>query len=113
MIESAQVAQSARSAPISRPSSACETVADDPLVRLWEDAVREYQTKSGVDLSVEGVFPLDPKDDIEAYIKCQEELFQGFRNDGPRWLRAHLLPIATVFRALCEPLGDTFSSASI
>ncbi|KAI5836628.1 uncharacterized protein SCHCODRAFT_02754058 [Schizophyllum commune H4-8] len=83
---------------------------NDPMVRLWEDAVKEYQESAGVNFSVDPL-PFCSAADIDEYVRGQEVQFKVFRDDGPQWLRERLLPVATVLANLCDGIGNSLASA--
>ncbi|KAI5888096.1 uncharacterized protein SCHCODRAFT_02515651, partial [Schizophyllum commune H4-8] len=112
VLEHAPVAAQAPSTPSSIASGPPHVpLVKDPVARLWEDAVREYQASAGVDHSSEGALLFSSKADIDDYVRDQEAQFKKFRNDGPQILRDRLMPVAIVLGKLCDGIGNSLAPA--
>ncbi|KAL1711889.1 hypothetical protein EV715DRAFT_214683 [Schizophyllum commune] len=83
----------------------------DPMATLWNEAVAEWQQKTGFDLTDPGAIPLASKEAVLSYIAKMGNGEDGFEKGQWEMLRERVDPLARIFEKLCEPIGDTISAA--
>ena len=100
---------------LSSTSAAVVDVADapvaDPMTKMWNEAVVEWQRKAGVDLTAPEATLFSSKEALASYVAKMEVESQGDTAMN-RWgrLRNTLFPLARIVAKLCGPIGDTLSS---
>ena len=83
---------------------------DDPMATLWNEAVAEWQQKTGVDLTDPGAIPLASKEAVLSYIAKTGNGEDGSEKGQWEMLRERVDRLARIFEKLCEPIGDTISA---
>ena len=85
--------------------------AADPMAKIWNEAVAEWQRKAGVDLNAPEATLFSSKEALASYVAKMEVESQGDTAMN-RWgrLRNTLFPLARIVAKLCGPIGDTLSS---
>ncbi|KAL1711890.1 hypothetical protein EV715DRAFT_160800, partial [Schizophyllum commune] len=102
---------------LSSTSAAVVDVADapvaDPMTKMWNEAVAEWQRKMGVDLTSPEAILFGSKEAVVGYITRMEEESQGDLEKS-QWQRLGdaLVPLARAFKKLCAPIGDILSSTA-
>ncbi|KAL1725754.1 hypothetical protein EV714DRAFT_277198 [Schizophyllum commune] len=85
--------------------------AADPMSKIWNEAVAEWQRKMGVDLTSPEAILFGSKEAVVEYITRMEEESQGdLEKSQWRRLGDTLIPLARAFKKLCAPIGDILSS---
>ncbi|KAI5889883.1 uncharacterized protein SCHCODRAFT_02669152 [Schizophyllum commune H4-8] len=103
-------------APINT-SSASVDVPDvstaDPLTEMWNEAVVEWQRKTGLDLTAPDAVPLDSKEALVMFIAKMEGEVQGLLSTG-RWscIRDKFISFARILEKLCIPIGEGLGSTA-
>ena len=85
--------------------------AADPMTKIWNEAVAEWQRKMGVDLTSPEAILFGSKEAVVEYItRMEEESQDDLEKSQWRRLGDTLVPLARAFKKLCAPIGDILSS---
>ena len=100
---------------LSSTSAAVVDVADapvaDPMTKMWNEAVVEWQRKTGVDLAAPSHMHFGSKEAVMDYITEMEgKEPDEFANGRWKRIRDSFIPLARIFETLCVPIADTLCS---
>ncbi|KAL1673728.1 hypothetical protein EV122DRAFT_222106 [Schizophyllum commune] len=93
------------------PLDVADAPDDDPMATLWNEAVAEWQQKTGFDLTDPGAIPLASKEAVLSYIAKMGNGEDESEKGQWEMLRERVDPLARILEKLCDPVGDTISAA--
>jgi hypothetical protein len=104
----------ARSSFAPSPSLSRITMSNDSFQRIWNEAIRNYQSLTGTDITgeVNDIGDIDTADDLLRRIDQAQERFKLYRKRGEK-IRRVLEPLLVLIRAFSDTIGNAVGMVCI